>query len=458
LIKSLHKFFRISSGNSSLRDFNKTRPSGPLKYICYAPFKNMYFNIHGDVAPCWLTFSDPDSIIDKSISEIWNGEKFQNIRNNIIQSDLSRHCSTCENNIRNKNFLNALSRAYDNTYKTSEFPVMMELELDNTCNLECVMCNGRLSSSIRKNREKKPVIESPYNEKFINELNGFIPFLEEIRINGGEPFLSNNFYRIIENILKIKPGLKVIIATNGTILNEKVKSTLNKGKFHINLSIDSLKKETYEKIRVNAVFENMMGNFQYFYDYCKAKGSSICILTNPMRNNWREMPDFIEFCNDHNIPVWFNTIQKPKELALWTLNHNELKNIYQVLSEFSFNGNPLKPESFHNAKVYRNLVHGQIKTWMNEAENISDDFYNLSEMNDPEQLFYKLLIKQCDINETRINEIKLKLDQVLKEYRSEIDRKNFFRLLGDVPPEIFIHELETKPVSELVKLIAKIDI
>jgi MoaA/NifB/PqqE/SkfB family radical SAM enzyme len=50
---------------------------------------------------------------------------------------------------------------------SGRYPSMLELELNNTCNLECVMCIGELSSSIRKNREKLPAIRSPYDEAFV---------------------------------------------------------------------------------------------------------------------------------------------------------------------------------------------------------------------------------------------------------------------------------------------------
>jgi MoaA/NifB/PqqE/SkfB family radical SAM enzyme len=75
---------------------------------------------------------------------------------------------------------------------------MMELEIENTCNLECVMCIGELSSAIRKNRDKLPPIKSPYNEAFVEQLEEFIPHLKELRFNGGEPFLINSVFRIFE--------------------------------------------------------------------------------------------------------------------------------------------------------------------------------------------------------------------------------------------------------------------
>jgi MoaA/NifB/PqqE/SkfB family radical SAM enzyme len=75
-------------------------------------------------------------------------------------------------------------------------PKVMEFELSNECNLECVMCNGSFSSSIRKNREKLPPIISPYNDDFVNELDAFIPHLTDAKFLGGEPFMIEIYLKI----------------------------------------------------------------------------------------------------------------------------------------------------------------------------------------------------------------------------------------------------------------------
>jgi len=56
--------------------YNYSRPYGPQKTLCFAPFKNMYFGINGFVRACcrsetycWGSFPT------QSIKEIWFGEK-----------------------------------------------------------------------------------------------------------------------------------------------------------------------------------------------------------------------------------------------------------------------------------------------------------------------------------------------------------------------------------------------
>lgn len=357
-------------GLSSIRiaEYNTERGKINAKYICHAPFSNMYFNVHGDCAPCWLTFQDPDSYPNKSINEIWFGEKFQKIREDLSQYDLTYKCNVCLKNLQNKNYTSVLSRAYD-ANEIKKYPTMMELELGNTCNLECVMCIGELSSSIRKNRDNLPPLISPYDENFVDQLEEFIPHLKELRINGGEPFLIPLTYSIFERVEKLNPELKIVIATNGTVLNNKVKSWLEKLNININFSLDSLTPNIYEEIRKNAKFSRVIENFHVFNEYCKNNNRTICLMVNPMRNNWFEMPNFINFANENNVNIWFNTIHRPVSLAIWSLPSYKIEEIFNSLSQKKFKVNHSSNYiAKNNIRIYEGLAKTQLKNWLKEAQ------------------------------------------------------------------------------------------
>lgn len=353
--------------NEMIKSYYQSRIIDNKKFLCHAPFNNMYFNSTGGISNCWLTFDNSEKYSeDRSLKEIWFGEKFTRLRENIKNFDLTEHCSTCLNYIENRNHTNVLAKAYDNNYPLGDFPTMMEFELSNTCNLECTMCNGFLSSAIRSNRDKLPKLKSPYGEKFVKELEEFIPYLHEARFNGGEPFLIKIYYDIWERITKLNPNCKMVIATNGTVLTKKVKEVLESGNFHINISIDSLIPERYAEIRVNGNLDRVLENFHYFKHYCKLNGRNICVMVNPMRTNWEEMPSFVDFCNVNNVHLWFNTIVHPEDLSIHALEKEELSEIYKSLSRVRFTKNEfLSDYAFnHNTKLFYNLVNNQIKTWL----------------------------------------------------------------------------------------------
>jgi len=272
-------FNRRSNGNSvsslpveTTKAYNLTRKVRDKTLLCHAPFSNMYFNTEGHVALCWKTFHKHETYSEeKSIMDIWRGKNFEAIRAGIRSCNLDFGCQECKKHLLEGNYVNVLSKAYDNDHLHPIYPTIMEFELSNRCNLGCTMCNGNLSSTIRKDREQLPPLPSPYGQKFVDELNEFIPYLKEVRFNGGEPFLIKQYYDIWDNIAELNPRLKMVIATNGTVLTSKVKEYMEKCNFHFNISIDGFSPETYESIRINGKFDRLMENLEYFISYCKKK-------------------------------------------------------------------------------------------------------------------------------------------------------------------------------------------
>ena len=350
--------------------YNQTRQVRDKTLLCHAPFSNLYFNSEGHVALCWKTFHKHETYSEeKSIMDIWKGENFEKIRAGIRSCNLDFGCQECKKHLLEGNYVNVLSKAYDNDHLHPVYPTIMEFELSNRCNLGCTMCNGNLSSTIRKDREKLPPLPSPYGQKFVDELNEFIPHLKEARFNGGEPFLIKQYYDIWDNISELNPKLKMVIATNGTVLTSKVKEYMEKSNFHFNISIDGFSPETYESIRINGNFERLMENLDYFISYCRKNKRTLCIMINPLRQNWWEMPEFVNWCNQKDIHLWFNSIIKPADQALWSLPSSELEKILSQLSsarlEMPNSGNNAIHK--YNIDTYNNLVNQQIKTWHSEA-------------------------------------------------------------------------------------------
>jgi MoaA/NifB/PqqE/SkfB family radical SAM enzyme len=231
------------------------------------------------------------------------------------------------------------------------------------------MSEGRLSSGIRKNRDKLPPLPMIYNDSFIDEIRDFIPHLEEIRFNGGEPFAQKIVLDICMLVAEIKPDLKINIATNGTIYNKQVKTILEKCNLHLNISIDSLTKEKYENIRLNGNFDVLMENFLIFKEYCHKNERGLSVMVNPMRDNWWEMPRFVEFTNEHRVHLWYNTIHHPEHLSLWSLPSDEVKVVIDTLKPEVDN---LKPHDYENYVAFGNwkkldhFVNNQLSNWYNK--------------------------------------------------------------------------------------------
>lgn len=330
---------------------------------CNAPFNNMYFTVHGSVSPCWKLPGKCDQWSkDRSIMDIWKGDKFQMYRDALRQCQFLNRCKECEKDIRDGVW--PLAKAYEQ-YGVKEYPTLMELELSNQCNLECIMCSGILSSGIRKNRDKLPPLPQAYDDSFVEQLKEFVPHLEELRFNGGEPFAQKIVLDICDMVAEINPSLKINMATNGTVYHTRAKKILSQNNVHLNISIDSLDPQRYSEIRINGKLEDVLKNLEIYKEYC-GDTKSLSIMVNPMRNNWHEMLDFIPFADKHGANLWYNTILYPEYLAIWNLPSDELKTIYRTMVEQLEHLKKTYRSTYRkdNMHVGEHLVNNQIKNWL----------------------------------------------------------------------------------------------
>jgi len=140
---------------------------------------------------------------------------------------------------------------------------------------------------------------------------------------------------------------------------------LEKGRFHVNISIDSLEKENYEKIRVNAKFEKVMENIEYFHKYCKEKKTFFGISVCAIRQNWKEIPAFVDFCNKLEAPIYIHSVWFPPSCSLWNLGSVKLDEILSFMGKFTFpEENDIQKK---NSAHYLDFV-SLIESWLNKAK------------------------------------------------------------------------------------------
>lgn len=369
--------FNSSVSPSILKEYNAQRANNKNGALCFAPFVNMYFSRHGDVFVCCHNRNySIGKYPDNSITDIWNSKKADNLRQHLKNNNLSLGCQVCQLDLEKKFYNEVRANHFDQLPINSKYPTMMEFELDITCNLECTMCSGEFSSSIRKNREKIAPFKPIYSDDFVEQLKDFIPYLSETRFSGGEPFLIPIYIKIWEAIVEINPSCLISLQTNGTVLNNRVRRVLEMGRFEVGVSLDSLNKETFESIRKNSKFETVMSSIDFFESYCKSKKTIFRLSMCVMRNNWKEVPEFLAFCNSKEAYMSLHKVNNPVELGIRYLSSSELKEIYEYMQSAKIDA---ANETFiekQNLIHYNNYVQ-QIKVWASiQSEN--EKLYDLS--------------------------------------------------------------------------------
>lgn len=305
------------------RDFAGIAPGAPL---CKAPFISMRFNRTGGVTPCCQNYH-LDSLAGKGLLEVWKGEAYRSLRRKILDNDLDGQCDFCKTNLLNQDYGNVLASYYEPyIVKDNGYPVYLDFSIDNKCNLQCIMCNGSLSSA-HNPAEARQVPPSVYNEQFLTELEPLIPNVKFAIFSGGEPFIIDLYYKIWERIFALNPKMVIVITTNAAILSDRAKEIIERGRCSFNVSVDSLDPQVYEGIRVNARFAKTFENLHYLIDYSRRKATTLTVSVCPMNMNWQTLPELVSFCIREKLNLYFNLVTKPWKVALWPLPEEKLRDI-----------------------------------------------------------------------------------------------------------------------------------
>lgn len=383
-------------------EFNASRHNP--QYLCNAPFCSMNFSIGGNVSPCCFNISLQDCYPARGIDQIWNGSIFNEYRKNIKSNQLPQACNICETKLKNREFSLIPIRQFDD-FKIGLFRKKklqtIQLAISNKCNLKCIMCCEHLSSQF----DSSDTYPCPniYDKSFYDELLKHIPTLKEVICAGGEPFLDKGYLDLMDAIVKTNRKCRISIVTNGTILNERIKQLVENGNFNINLSLDSCFKETYERIRLNARFDTVMENVKYFGEVMKRQGKTLQIPVCALKENCKEIPDLVRFCNDKSYHITIKAIHRAVDVAAWALSSSQLKELKESYLQETFTTHDWCSES--NVANFKNYI-SMVDRWIVAAER-KENFQKLFDLKTDKVIelkncfFYHM--KQC-IKETAMSE------------------------------------------------------
>lgn len=417
---------------SLYKKYNNFRPEGAKPIFCYLPYNSLTFSFTGKVFVCGynreiLLGKYPQNTID----EIWNGSNAKKLREHMSHNDLEFGCQHCKYFFDKEKFTNLRPLVFDKYYNNTEalFPKVFEFELSNECNLECQMCQGEVSSSIRKNKDKLPPIPMVYDDAFVEQLAKYIPHLKEAKFYGGEPFLIPIYYKIWEKVRELNPSLELFLITNGMHWNSKIEKLVTELNFDLAVSIDAMDKEKLERIRKNVVHEKLLDNIKRFSDICTKKGKHLSLSFTVQKDNWDQLPLVIKHCNEVNAFIYVSYLERPIHYSLTDLSKAELKEVRAYMEKFSF---PIfTQKERHNKKCFEDFKHF-LDTYISNEEETRYHEYRF----DSEKLFEEIPeIKQQALPEITLISEEQWLEWVDKSYQKQAS----YALL--VPKEIFIRKI-----------------
>lgn len=173
----------------------------------------------------------------------------------------------------------------------------LRISLIDRCNLRCVYCMPEDGVDMVPHEEILTYEEILRLAKVFAGL-GF----RKIKLTGGEPLVRKEAVKLVREI-KATPGIeKVTLTTNGTLLGEIMEELAEAGIDGINLSLDTLKPEVYEKIVRRDRFAQAMEGFEAALKHPEIPLKINCV---PMGMEGQDVLDMAELAKKYPVHVRF---------------------------------------------------------------------------------------------------------------------------------------------------------
>ena len=204
---------------------------------------HLYGGINGTFHLCCHAehVSSPKGIGDhnQKPSEVWNGEPMKQVRLDFLKGDIPGECiETCYNLEKNggtsnriqvnkrfqkKSFLQEKTNADGSL---DNFPSYLDFRFGNLCNFKCRMCGPSASTSWYKDaltNHSKVVDYYTDNSLLWDDLDQFLPYIEDIYFAGGEPFVQDGHYKLLNILIDTGVSKNICLQYNTNLSYSKYK-------------------------------------------------------------------------------------------------------------------------------------------------------------------------------------------------------------------------------------------
>lgn len=273
--------------------------------FCTAPFNTLSSGYKGDTfvcgCPAWLPYPVGNLLKADTAETLWNSPEAQAIRASIHDGSF-RYCSRTLCPLINGRTLPKKSEVKephlqacirDKSTVLENYPGLVELNHDNSCNLACPSCRSEL----------KMAKAGEFDAYAIATRKSIVPLLKKTRghvyiSGGGEPFASKHYRDILKQMNPGEfPHVRIILMTNGLLIDREMWRQFD----HLNpmfsavcVSIDAADAETYENVRRPGKWSRLLQGMEFLAEL-RARSAIRALRLNfvVQKANFRQIPDFI---------------------------------------------------------------------------------------------------------------------------------------------------------------------
>ena len=321
--------------NSNTNKLKEYKQSGQT----FCPYLFLHYHLDTDKATklcCHAT----DSINGKSIE--FDAGVYRTLRNKVLNNEKLRYCTKCYE-AENNGYTSLRQRCIDDVEDHADLlfdqidkhknhksilPYWYDLRISNNCNLSCVMCGPRYSSTWARE---------------IGHDNAHLGYEVDVDINqdtykiqlaGGEPFMIKKFAQLLGKI--INTDCEIVVNTNATIVTEPLLEQLKRFKnVWIVVSLDGYG-ELNNRIRRGSDWNAIVKNIKMFMD----TGFTVLVNTVLQRDNVNHLYELGTWLESIGIDDWIiSPCFEPKNLTWQTQQNIIYENVEKTSQLYSVQRN-----------------------------------------------------------------------------------------------------------------------
>ena len=318
----------------------------PHDRFCVLPWVSLEASPIGTVRPCCLA---DDELVDNAgnkfnlatakFDAIQNSASMRELRQEFINGNQPTTCRKCwreERAGRTSKRMHTLDRLKhmlpDQEWTADAKPLMfVDLKLGNICNLKCRICGSWSSSTfaaeelqhLMRNEDRKDnhhyhmLRQGAWpreNQQFWNEIAGISDQIQYIEFTGGEPFMIQEHFNMLQGLVDrgLAGNIEIHYNTNGTQWPENAEAIWKHFKIvEIAFSIDDVGSR-FEYQRSNAVWTEVVNNVSRFRELRSRNANirlQICCTINVFN---------VYYLQD--VATWI--LQQKMDFVYWNMMHD----------------------------------------------------------------------------------------------------------------------------------------
>jgi cyclic pyranopterin phosphate synthase len=173
----------------------------------------------------------------------------------------------------------------------------LRVSITDRCNLRCGYCMPPEGVELLRHDQ---VLR---NEEFVRLIGIFVSLgVVKVRFTGGEPLVRKGFIDIVSDTRREHPGLELCLTTNGTLLRDFIDDLRRLNVKKLNISLDSLSRETYRTITARDCFNEVIANIDRVLAH---RFFDLKINAVLFKETIPELDDFLEYFKERDVTLRF---------------------------------------------------------------------------------------------------------------------------------------------------------